>query len=162
MSGDGPVEAPAEHLTGEAGDLLAQLAGPGAVLIGIGWATVDLDRAAPELCERLQTKAAGPAPADRLLGARARIATLVASPAGPALALVVLEPDREGPLAAFLARHGEGIAAVYARLPGGAAGSFEDDPARGSVVAGPLGPARRRAGGRNGPFLIELLGPRGL
>ena len=74
---------------------------------GIGWATVELDRAAREL------QGAGPfgtALRDVVLGASAR-----RSPIGkerrPTIAL--LEPDTEGLLAAALARFGEGVLAIY-------------------------------------------------
>ncbi len=73
-------------------------------VIGLGVATVDGERAAaglPGLAFRR-------APDDELLGARVFVAPL---PTGRTLLL--LEPSREGRLTAFLARHGEGLAALY-------------------------------------------------
>jgi hypothetical protein len=132
-------------------------------ILGIGWATVELDRAARELRPGLGLLAAagfrdgGP---DPLLGARSRLA-------GDALAgpvVVLLEPATEGRLAAFLARQGEGIAAVYVARPAGTpagnrAGALPAS-GRGSSMAawdrasGPLGPQRWLAGGRFGPWTI--------
>ncbi len=70
-------------------------------LLGIGWATVDLDRAASLIEPR-------PAPAaeDELLGARTALA------AGTPW-IVLLEPNTEGRIAASLVRGGEGPAAIY-------------------------------------------------
>ena len=87
-------------------------------LAGVGWATVEHVRAIDELDLAL---GGGPPPAgsapgrwtllarDDALGARAWLRAPV--PGRPAL--VVLEPDTEGRLAASLARFGEGIAVVY-------------------------------------------------
>ena len=81
----------------------------------IGWATVELDRAERELSKALgPAQEIGPwAPATRdpLLGAAARVGPMLGD--GPTL--ILLEPDTEGRLAATLARHGEGVAAVYVR-----------------------------------------------
>jgi hypothetical protein len=71
----------------------------------VGWATVDLERAAAAL-----GRPARPAADDELLGARC--ATVDVSEPEPAL--VLLEPSSEGRLAASLARHGEGPIALYA------------------------------------------------
>jgi len=73
-----------------------------APLVAIGWATVELDRAARELGGGFAR-----APDDELLGACASIRDGV----------VLLEPSTEGRLAATLARHGEGPAALYIRSP---------------------------------------------
>ena len=76
------------------------------VPVAIGWATVELDRAARELQSRLPAGAAFvAAPPSLVLGARCRIATAT-RPGDPRL--VLLEPATEGRLAASLARHGEG------------------------------------------------------
>jgi hypothetical protein len=69
-----------------------------ATLIGVGWATVDLDRAADEL-----GVAVVDAPGDAALGARCR--ALVDA---EGLAVVLLEPATEGRLAWSLAKLGEG------------------------------------------------------
>lgn len=81
-------------------------------LIALGWATVELERAAMEVgaelripAERFVGAAATPA-----LGARCRVARGVL-PGGASL--VLLEPATEGRLAATLARSGEGPAAVW-------------------------------------------------
>lgn len=72
-------------------------------LLGVGWATVDLERT-------LEGMGGGEPMAlleEPLLGARA-----VRIDADAAVVLV-LEPSTEGPLAAALARRGEGICALY-------------------------------------------------
>lgn len=73
-------------------------------MVGLGIATVDLERAAAELADLAFRQA----PDEALVGARSLVALL---PSGRTL--VLLEPDREGRLTAFLARHGEGLAVVY-------------------------------------------------
>ena len=87
-------------------------------IAGIGWATVDQERARAELDGLLAADPAAPrlapwAPLDRdpSLGSSVWVRLSVGSSAGPAL--VVLEPDTEGPLAASLARFGEGVAVLY-------------------------------------------------
>jgi hypothetical protein len=130
--------------------------------VAVGWATVELDRAASELTAELGLPAGAfsPAAADAALGARCRVAPgAIAGPGGD-LALVLLEPSTEGRLAATLARSGEGPAAAWFTT---------DDETRASaalrdggiVVAaprdGPLGPARLiLAGPVHGPhrFLV--------
>lgn len=91
-------------------------------IAGIGWATVDQERARAELDGLLAADPAAPrlapwVPLDRdpSLGAsvwlRASLDPARAQAAIPAL--VVLEPDTEGPLAASLVRFGEGVAVIY-------------------------------------------------
>ena len=83
------------------------------LLAGVGWATVELDRAEAELAEWLAGDAPDPA-ADALepvLGARCASA---AADGLPGAELVLLEPTTEGRLAASLARDGEGPCALYA------------------------------------------------
>jgi hypothetical protein len=88
----------------------------GLSITGIGWATVEADRAFEELATVLDGPARWvPQEPDSLLGASAWRRD--PSPDG-GTALVVLEPDTEGRLAACLARFGEGVAAVYL-APGG-------------------------------------------
>jgi hypothetical protein len=115
------------------------------------WATVELDRAAASIAVASRSTPILDAPA---LGARARIVGLVDGAEPPEI--VVAEPATEGGLAAFLARHGEGWAAVYLR--GDASGV---ERLRASQVAlavagqGPYGPERLILGGeRSGPFLV--------
>lgn len=118
---------------------------------GIGWATVELDRAAREL------QGAGPfgtALRDVVLGASAR-----RSPIGkerrPTIAL--LEPDTEGLLAAALARFGEGVLAIYLGPLDRA--DVDDTPRLGPPRPGPLGPARLVIGRPAwGPHVLVLAG----
>jgi len=86
----------------------------GAAIVAIGWATVELDRAERELSKALGLGDDGAshwalATRDPVLGATARVGPVLRD--GPRL--VLLAPDTEGRLAATLARHGEGVAAVY-------------------------------------------------
>jgi hypothetical protein len=109
-------------------------------LLAIGWATVDWERVAAELGQT----ALEPADPEPALGARAWRART------GSIDLVLLEPSTEGRLAGFLARHGEGLAALY-------------------VAARTNGPGRPTALGRNGrlveprtswgPFLIAVEDP---
>ena len=80
-------------------------------LEAVGWATVDAERARDELA----MVAGGDATwhsveRESLLGASA---WRCQPPPEDGVALLLLEPDTEGRLAAFLARFGEGVAAVY-------------------------------------------------
>jgi hypothetical protein len=120
-----------------------------APLAGIGWATVDHERAQDELDGLLAGDPAAPSLApwdsvgrDPVLGAAAwQRAPDGAAPA-PLPSLVLLEPDTEGRIAAFLARFGEGVGAIY----------LGDRPPRaGEVLRG--GPAW-------GPHVVILDGPR--
>ena len=124
-----------------AGPDLVALAGRGiaaqGAVLAVGIATVDRERAARSPgAPRFR-----PAPADATLGAFALAATL---PDG--VTLLLLEPSTEGRLAAFLARHGEGPAALYVSGP----------PLAAAGSGSPLGrPARlAEAGGRDGPYLL--------
>lgn len=97
------------------GEPRAASAGPAAplrpALAGIGWATVDLERAAAAWPDRRFL----PGTPEASLGAR----TLVESAPPPGtLALVLLEPATEGRLAATLARHGEGPVVLYVARAG--------------------------------------------
>jgi hypothetical protein len=101
-------------------------------IVGRGWATVDLDRAATELAHLVERQPGfGDAPRSELLGARCRVGRAVE---GEPEWIVLLEPDTEGRLAGFLARNGEGWAATWS-----AADADEvEDPGR----PGPFGPER--------------------
>ncbi|MGZ6342748.1 MAG: GNAT family N-acetyltransferase [Candidatus Limnocylindrales bacterium] len=112
-------------------------------MVGVALATVDLERAARALGEL----AFGPAPDDELLGAHAVGAML-----RDGVPLFLLEPSREGRLAAFLARHGEGPVALY--LTGDPRASAAPTQQRGC----PLGrPAWLQEGApRWGPFLVDV------
>lgn len=122
-------------------------------LAAIGWATVELERAAEELAEAFHRAGLPapdwePAPRDPLLGASAWVSRAW-WPAGgtddpPAIA--ILEPDTEGRLAAALARSGEGVAATWLAArpadPAHAASGVVDPGRVGAPAAGPLGRAR--------------------
>lgn len=99
---------------------------PEAELVGVGWATVDLERAAGRF-GRLRF---GDPVADPSLGARAVVAAVAGGPA-----LVLLEPSREGRLAATLARLGEGPCVLYVALD-----RRPSAAAPGRPVDGPFGP----------------------
>jgi hypothetical protein len=132
---DGMVKAPFEL-------------GPGAGSIqiaAIGWATVELDRAAAILGEEVGTTFT-PATRDALLGATVRRSI------GTEPQILILEPDAEGRLAGALAKHGEGPIALYLGVQ-----DLQALPGTLSIRAGngPLGPARLVLGGKPwGPFLI--------
>ncbi|MFI5225179.1 MAG: hypothetical protein ACHQ3P_00725 [Candidatus Limnocylindrales bacterium] len=124
-------------------------------LLGVGWGTVELDRAAAEF-----TMAAfEAAPDDPLLGAFARRSI------GDAR-LVLLEPNTEGRLSATLAKWGEGPVALYL------AGRGPDRPFAGpasggaAVVStareGPFGPSVILLGGPiTGPHVVVVVGRSG-
>jgi hypothetical protein len=92
----------------------------GSEIRAIGWATVELDRAERELGYALGLP---PAEAARWVPGTREVALGAAARIGPRLGegplLILLEPDTEGRLAATLARHGEGVAAVYVRTAAG-------------------------------------------
>lgn len=120
-------------------------------ILGIGWATVELDRAERELSGVAKFEAA---PRDSALGAAAR-----RSPIGERTrpAVVLLEPDTEGLLAAALARFGEGVEVVYLGPLDRA--DIDDTPRLGPPRPGPLGPARLVIGRpRWGPHALVLAG----
>lgn len=130
----------------------------GARIAAVGWATVDLERAAAEWSMAAGSEAAAsaepqiaatPAPDDVALGAFARRLDL---PDGP---LLLLEPRTEGRLAAALARHGEGPIALYVTMS--SAADPIADPGALSLPAGdPLGGRSRLARPPYpwGPFLL--------
>ena len=122
-----------------------------ASIAAIGWATVDLDRAATEF-DRVLGEAGSWAPRERdsLIGAAARVRR-PAVEGGPELLL--LEPDTEGSLAAQLARHDEGLAVIYLATPPGT-----DIERAGPTGIGPLGPARRLLDGPTAGPEIVLVG----
>jgi hypothetical protein len=120
-------------------------------VVGLAWATVELDRASRELAAVGRFEAA---PRDANLGATARRARF-ADRSRPAIALV--EPDTEGLLAAALARFGEGIRAVYLGPLDRA--DVDDTPRLGPPRPGPLGPARLVIGRPAwGPHVLVLGG----
>lgn len=83
--------------------------------LAVGWATVELDRAARELADLLGSgEAFVDAPSSEALGARCRVGS---SASGGGVRIVLLEPETEGRLSATLARHGEGWVATWAVAP---------------------------------------------
>jgi len=160
-----------------------QPAPPGApdpvVLIGLGWCTVDLDRAEADLEMWLgpapapsggraggdgaasgddPTRQPGP-PVDEHLGAVARLR----EGAGlPGAWTVLLEPSTEGRVAASLARDGEGPCALYLRPAAGLDPWIEAARERGVTVSarrdGPFGDQVLLASGPSGPHVIVTEG----
>jgi len=122
------------------------LAGPPAAeLVAVGVSTVDWQRAARALGDEDWPSL----PRDPLLGATVHRAPSVGEPI-----VLLLEPDTEGPVAATLARFGEGAAAVYVRSP-----SPHGPVPQGGRAArsGPFGPARLLPGPASGPHVVALL-----
>ncbi len=128
--------------------ILAERAAAGladASVLGVGWATVELDRAQAEFGGDFEAAAD-----DLILNAWCRIAGVaVAGRAvvGPAAdvgpRLVLMEPSTEGRLAAMLARHGEGPLIVW--LEAGLANAVQRPLSR--LSPGPFGPERLVLGG---------------
>jgi hypothetical protein len=117
-------------------------------VIGRGWATVELDRAADELVDLLVPgRSFMDAHRSAVLGAACRVGPARAG--GDATWIVLLEPDTEGRLAETLARYGEGWAAVWE------VDAVDDDRPAGET--GPLG-SERLAGGTAAarPFRLVL------
>jgi hypothetical protein len=154
---------------GEPPPAVVSAAGSPMVLIGVGWATVDLDRAEAELdpwlappdVERIATDAwtgVTHGLEEPHLGARARVRGAGGLPAGH---VVLLEPTTEGRLAASLARDGEGPCALYLEPAEGFVAWRAAARARGlpmsTVRRGPLGDAVLVIGGAvAGPHLLVV------
>jgi hypothetical protein len=84
----------------------------GLPVIGLGWATVDTARAASELTRALPEAAPfEPGPPEPLLGG----SSVLGRETADRVRLVILEPSTEWRLAAALARHDEGPAALWVR-----------------------------------------------
>jgi hypothetical protein len=123
-------------------------------VVGRGWATVELDRAAEELGHLLEPGAPFvDAPRSAILGAACRIGWARAD-TGEAAAeatawIVLLEPDTEGRLTETLARHGEGWVAVWE--------ADAEGLGQGRGADGPLG-RERLVGGTpaTGPFRLVV------
>lgn len=116
--------------------------------LAVGWATVELDRAASELAHLLAPGSAfGDAPRSVHLGARCRVGLA----AGKTGRIVLLEPDTEGRVAATLARSGEGWAATWS-VASRDARTAPDGPRTGTLTVsaarpGPFGDERLLLGG---------------
>jgi hypothetical protein len=123
-------------------------------VIARGWATVELERAERDLGPLLaDDEMFTDAPRSALLGARCRSGR--ARPDDPVGAawIVILEPDTEGRLAAFLARHGEGWAVIWsapvlAATTGGGSSAGTPGPLGSEGLAEPSATA--------GPFRMRL------
>lgn len=122
---------------------------PGVPIVGIGWATVELERAAEELSAAfvragMPQPAWVPAPRDDLLGATAWVSHEWWPTWGndDPPAVVLLEPDTEGRLAATLARHGQGVGAIYVRARPSDPPTRIDPVRIGRPLPGPLGRGR--------------------
>jgi len=118
----------------------------------IGWATVELDRAASELARDLGIRAEAfvEAADSAALGARCRV---VVGALPGSLSLVILEPATEGRLAATLARLGEGPTVTWYRT------EIDVDWGVSGARAGPFGSERLVAGDPiHGPHRL-LIGP---
>ncbi len=122
--------------------------------LAVGWATVELDRAARELAHLLASGATFvEAPSSDILGARCRIGSAAQT---PGLRIVLLEPETEGRLAATLARTGEGWRATWILDPDAGPRPRHVSGAR----PGPLGRERLLLGGPvAGPYrlLVEAV-----
>jgi hypothetical protein len=129
-------------------------------LAGIGWATVELDRAADELGMWLGDVVVD-TPGDPLLGASTRTYDAGGLPGDR---VVLLEPSTEGRLTASLARDGEGPAALYLRPAVGLRAWLAAARARGVTPSprriGPLGSSVLLTGGPVwGPHLVIVDAP---
>jgi hypothetical protein len=120
-------------------------------IVARGWATVELERAAAELGDSLPAGTGfEPAEPSIALGARC----LRGTQADGRGVIVLLEPDIEGRIAGFLARHGEGWAATWLD-----AEDADDDGglvATDGVTPGPFGPERLEPGSPWGPFRLRV------
>lgn len=155
MSGDLGRLLGAEGL-GNSLERLRDAVAPTAVIPG--WGTVELDRGEHEVGAGPGTNRRARAedvPQDELLGAAARRLRW-----SDGRDLVLLEPSREGPLAASLARFGEGVLALYLLADAHAAGRARSAGfALSATGATPLGMGRRVLTGPFwGPHLIVVSG----
>jgi hypothetical protein len=118
--------------------------------IARGWATVDTERAVRELAGLLRAGAAFESVSrSEVLGARCVRGRSASAPSW----IVLLEPDTEGRVAGFLARHGEGWAATWVAEDDEAAGPS----ARPSRSPGPLGPEMLEPEGQRwGPYRLRV------
>jgi hypothetical protein len=122
-------------------------------IVALGWATVDIDAVRRRIEADAGFGAFVAATRDEHLGARA----VVHRPGEPSdePIEVLLEPDTEGRLAASLARHGEGFAAIWFGPRPGAPEAAPDGFGR--LADGPLGPCRLLLGGPPWGLSVLLL-----
>ena len=136
----------------------------GTSVTAIGWATVDLDRAAIDLAGALGLAVGAFAPAARseALGGACLVARGVLA---GGRSIVLIEPDTEGRLAATLARRGEGPAVAWLVAPGMSAALTAiraADIALSSARDGPFGPERLlNDGAVDGPHRLLVGHPAG-
>ena len=127
--------------------------------IAVGWATVELARAAVELAAELDVSpdCFRAASGSVVLGAGCLVAKGVL-PGG--LALALLEPSTEGRLAASLARFAEGPAVVWLAAARPTAGLTGGGAPGGELPAAPVGPfgvERLILGGpQHGPYWLVV------
>lgn len=121
----------------------------GLPIAGIGWSTVELERAAGDLDAAfnhagMPQPAWTPGPRDDLLGASAWVSRewWPTWGADDPPAIVLLEPDTEGRLAATLAKFGEGVGAIYLAARAGDPPDRIDASRLGRPTPGPLGSGR--------------------
>lgn len=133
---------------------------PDLLLAGVGWATVELDRAESELADWLAGQPGDPEDdvTDAHLGARARVRDADGLPGDT---MVLLEPTTEGRLAASLVRDGEGPCALYLWAPLGIDAWIAGAKERGETVsaraAGPFGESVLLPGpSAAGPHLVVV------
>ncbi len=128
----------------------------GLPVIGLAWATVDSGRAVAELTGAMPDAAPfEPGTPEALLGG----SSLLGRATTGRVRLVILEPSTEWRLAATLARHDEGPAALWVR---GIARSIPDDLALSGPADGPLGRERLILGAPvGGPHLLVVEEPAG-
>ena len=129
-------------------------------LAGVGWATVELDRAEAELDPWLAPPEVRGDGAEPHLGARTRMRP---SQGLPGRVLVLAEPLTEGRLAASLARDGEGPCVLYLEPAEGLQAWLAAAVLRGvgvsAIRSGPLGPSVILTGVPSGPHLVVVAHP---
>jgi hypothetical protein len=138
-------------------------------LVGLGWCTVELERAESELDPWLGPRPSGVPPGveldagglwtDEHLGARVRLRE---GDGLPGAWMVLLEPSTEGRTAASLARDGEGPCALYLRPSIGLDAWLDAARERGVTASsqrdGPFGVQVLLAGSPAGPHVIVTEG----
>ena len=128
----------------------------GLPVIGLAWATVDTARAVAQLTRDAPDAAPfEPAAPEALLGGSSLVGRVVAG----RVRLVILEPATEGRLAATLARHDEGPAALWLAGDGRA---LPADVRLSTAADGPFGSERLVLGSPLwGPHLLVVEEPAG-